>query len=166
VVLAPVTVGTLRRAVMVAGGFALGLAVVACGDDRTRTERFCDRLRDGHTVLAALPPTPEGMQQVVDAYREVGEVAPLAIQEDWTVISSLISAAAAADPTDSAATDQVRAEAIAATQAIQRVTAFVFESCGVNLGVLPTGTAPVTLPDGSTVPPTTAVVGTLPPPSG
>jgi hypothetical protein len=166
VVLAPVTVGTRRRAAALAGGIALALGLLACGQDPTRTERFCDRLREDQTVLASLPPTPGGLDQVVAVYREVGEVAPLAIEEDWTVISTLISAAAAVDASDPAAVDQVRADALAATQSIERVTSFAAETCGVTLGALLVGTTPVTLPDGATVPPTSAAAGTLPPSSG
>jgi hypothetical protein len=164
VVLAPVTVVTRRRALLFAGGLAFGLALVGCGEERTRTERFCERLREDASVLSGVPPTPEGLEQVIEAYREVGEVTPLAIAEDWSVISTLISAAASADPTNPAALEQVRADAIAATQAIRRVTTFAAENCGVSLDGLPVPTSPATTPDGSTVPP--ASPGTLPPSSG
>jgi hypothetical protein len=165
VVLAPVTVGTRWRAVL-AGGFALVLALGACGEEPTRTEQFCDRLRDGQSVLVTLPPTPDALAQVVEAYRSVEEVAPLAIEEDWTVIASLVAAAAAVDPADPVAVERVRTDAIAATQAVQRVTTFARETCGVSLDGLPVPTTPVTLPDGSTIPPVTVPAGTLPPSSG
>jgi hypothetical protein len=164
VVLAPVTVGTRRRSILVGG--ALAVALVACGEDRTQTEQFCDRLREDQTVLSGLPPTPEAVEQVVDAYRAAEDVAPLAIVEDWTVISSLIAAAATADPSDAAAIEQVRTDALAATQAVQRVTTFARETCGVSLDGLPVPTTAVTLPGASTVPPATSGPGTLPPSSG
>ena len=166
-VLAPVTVGARRRSFL-AGGVALtlALALVACGESRTQTEQFCARLQEDQTILSGLPPTPEAVTQVVDAYRAAQDVAPLAIEEDWTVISSLISAAAAADPADPAAVEQVRTDAIAATQAVQRVTTFARETCGVSLDGLPVPTTVVTLPGASTVAPATSTPGTLPPPGG
>jgi hypothetical protein len=166
VVLAPVTVGARRRNAL-AGGLALaiGLVLGACGDEPTRTEQFCDRLREDQGVLAAIPPTPDGLEQVVEAYRSVEEVAPLAIEEDWTVISSLVAAAAAVDPADPAAVERVRTDAFAATQAVQRVTVFARETCGVSLDGVPVPTT-VTLPDGSTVPAVTVPAGTLPPQGG
>ncbi len=166
---APVSLGRRRRALVLTGGPLLGAlaALAACGgDDGTRAEQFCDRLREDQSVLSGLPPTPDGLDQVVEAYGNLGEVAPLAVEEDWAVITSLVTAAAEVDPDDPVAVEQVRANAVAATQAILRVTAYAADTCGVSLSGLPVPSTPVTMPDGSTVPPTTPVPGTLPPPSG
>jgi hypothetical protein len=166
VVRAPVPLGRCRRTLALTGA-ALLAAVAACGgDDGTRAERFCDRLREDQSVLSGLPPTPDGMDQVVEAYTNVGEVAPLAVEEDWGVITSVVTAAAEVDPDDPVAVEQVRANALAASQAILRVTAYANETCGVSLSGLAVPSTPVTLPDGSTVPPTTPAPGTLPVPSG
>lgn len=167
-VLAPATDGTRRRIRLTGAAPALVMLAVlglgACGDDRTRTERFCDRLREDAAVLSAVPPTPDGPEQVIEAYHRAGEVAPLAIEEDWNVILAVVESAAVVDPTDTSAIEQVRADAVAATQAIERVTAFAAETCGVGLGQL---AAPATTGGGSTVAPGSPVpAGTLPPTSG
>jgi hypothetical protein len=168
VVHAPVVCGGRRR-LRRGGALAMIVAVsAACGDDAPRAERFCDRLHDDQSVLSSVPPTPEGLDQVVDAYRDAGEVAPLAVEDDWAVITALIEAAAEADPQDPVAIEQVRTEAVAATQSIERITAYAAETCGLDfsgLPLAPTSSTPGEPPVGGTAPATIAP-GTLPPSGG
>lgn len=129
---------------------ALSATLVACGDEPTRTEgRYCTEVGNH---LAALNSPALGSQQDVEAmldeWRAVSAAAPLAVQPEWEALVANVEAAAAVDPTDADAVQQLADRARQTEPAANRVISYTQSICGVTIGkVQPTAT---TAPAGAT----------------
>jgi hypothetical protein len=157
-------VATHLRAVLATGA---ALLVLASCDEGSREDRFCERLAEDQALLAAVPPDPTRLDAFVEQYRDLADIAPLAIEEQWQTVTELFEAVATEDLTDPAAADRLRDQAVAATRPIDEVRAYARTTCGVELLVAaPTGTA-TTVPGATTIPGTTTTTlpapGTVPP---
>jgi hypothetical protein len=150
------------RRLLVAAVAALAVTALASCDQGSRQERFCDKLVEEHTLLATVPTDPAQLDDFVERYEDLGDVAPLAIDEQWTTITDLVSAVATADLADPATADRLRDQAVAATKAVNEVRVYAQDTCGVDLvfaSVAP-ATAPAD-PSATTLPATAPA--TVPP---
>lgn len=76
----------------------LGVAVtaivlVACRDDENGrgTDEFCAQVTEHQAALFRGPAeqTRQAYEDLVELYRDIGELAPLAIEEEWTAMAEL-----------------------------------------------------------------------------
>ena len=81
-------------------GTLIGLAVVvvastmtACSDTDRSGARFCGELSESVTGLSGPLSTSNEIGDLVDRYEKLDGITPLAIREDWHVITELLRAA-------------------------------------------------------------------------
>ena len=59
-------------------------SLAACDDDGAGdTEQFCDDVADNVEALRADPATDDDVEDLIDLWRDIGDDAPLAIEEEW-----------------------------------------------------------------------------------
>jgi hypothetical protein len=131
----------------------LAWALVACGGNGgDRAGRFCAEVKADQPTITATVADPTGVEAVVDRFRALEQTAPLAIEDDWQVLTQLVETAAAISPGDAAARTRLVTAAHEADRSVQNVVGWVRSVCGVDL-TLP-AIAASTIP--ATAPPTTA----------
>lgn len=102
---------SLRRAAIavgVAGALAASAAaaLAACDDDGGTgdSERFCGEVQEHFDELRSVPQTQDEVDELISLWTEVGESAPLAIEQDWDAVTlSLETATDYADQQDALA---------------------------------------------------------------
>jgi len=152
------------RAVLATGA---ALLVLASCDEGSREDRFCERLAEEQALLAVVPTDPDELDAFVERYRDLADIAPLAIEEQWQTVTELVEAVATEDLTDPATADRLRDQAVAATRPIDEVRAYARTTCGVELLVAARPGTATTVPGATTIPGTTTTTvpapGTVPP---
>jgi hypothetical protein len=134
------------------------VTVLGSCDKGSREDRFCKQLAEDQSLLAVVPQDPGDFDDFVARYRQLAAIVPLAIDDQWHTITSLVEDVANADLSNPAAADRLRDRAVAATKAVDQVRAYAQSACGVNLVLATPGAAPSTAPGT----PTTAAAGGAP----
>ncbi len=144
-------------AVVVTGSTLL----VGCSDDETASDavQFCEQARS-NTALIVSPPlaTEAELAETMDFYRLMGELAPIAIAEQWDRLVGAMETAAAIVPGDPASAQQVATTAYAVERSAYEVKVWLNQNCGVDLPI--TTIAPQDPVPAQTVPVTTAPAST------
>ena len=76
---------------------------------------------------------PSGVDHVVDRFHDLEQTAPLAIEDDWRVLTQLVETAAAIAPGDTEARTRLVTAAYEADRSVQNVVGWVRSVCGVDL---------------------------------
>jgi len=156
--------GVVPRPLLAAVAVVAAVTVLGSCDKGSREDRFCKKLAEDQSLLAVVPQDPGDFDDFVARYRQLAAMVPLAIDDQWHTITSLVEDVATADLTNPAAADRLRDRAVAATKAVEQVRAYAQSTCGVNLVLAtPSGITPSTVPGT----PTTAAGGApaTPPPT-
>jgi hypothetical protein len=147
---------------MVTGG-----AIAGCGsdDDGGDTQRFCTRVA-ANTEAIVRPPlvTDDDIENTLDTYRDLAELAPISIEEEWRDLLVNIETASTMVPDDPESLQRTVAVAYATERSAVAVHDWVLANCGVDLGpvatIAPQGpAATTTLPVGIS----TSIVTVAPP---
>jgi hypothetical protein len=142
----------LRRAAtaVVAAGVASLLA--GCRDDGGSgdTAQFCEMVQENVEALRANPQTPEEIEQLIDLYIDVGAVAPLAIEPDWSALTLNLETAWTGEDTE-----EIYARIYATERSAVAVATWLADNCAVDWGPVSTIVPDVT----TTLPATTAPPG-------
>ena len=163
-------VGVLRRspgsaAIIVAIMAAFGLTTLAaCGDDGVQSdaERFCGEASTRRDMIVAPPmATEQEVEATLDFYRLMGELAPVAIADQWNQIVAAMETASTVVPGDPDSQQQVALQAYATERSAYEVAVWLRRNCGVDIPIttiapqepIPARTTTTTILDGS---PTTA----------
>jgi hypothetical protein len=147
------------------------VTVLGSCDKGSREDRFCKKLVDEQSLLAVVPQDPGDFDDFVARYRQLAAIVPLAIDDQWHTITSLVEDVATADLSNPAAADRLRDRAVAATKAVEQVRAYAQSTCGVDLVLATPGPVPSTAPgtpttvagSGAPVTPPPTQPGTVPP---
>lgn len=151
----------LQTAVVV--GVVGATLLVGCSDDETGSDaaQFCEQART-NTALIVSPPlaTEAELAETMDFYRLMGELAPIAIAEQWERLVGAMEAAAAIVPGDPASAQQVATTAYAMERSAYEVKVWLNQNCGVDLPIttiapqdpIPAQTVPVATVPGGTAP--------------
>lgn len=128
---------------------ATGLLAVGCRDDGNAgdTEQFCALVQENVEPLRAVPQTPEQIEQLIDLWREIGEVAPLAIEPDWSAHALNLETAR-----DSDDQEEILARAYATERSAVAVAGWLQDNCAIDFGSVATIVQQTTT---TLVPPTT-----------
>jgi hypothetical protein len=153
------------------GGSTIGIIgatlLGGCSDDAPASDavQFCDQAR-ANTALIVSPPlaTEAELDETMDFYRLMGELAPIAIAEQWNRLVDAMETAAAIVPGDPASAQQVAMTAYAVERSAYEVKVWLNQNCGVDLPIttiapqdpVPAQTVPVTTVPGGTAPGTSA----------
>jgi hypothetical protein len=148
------------------GSAAILLAFVlttltACGDDGVQSdaERFCGEASTRRDMIVAPPMATEAeVEATLDFYRLMGELAPVAIAEQWNDIVHAMETASTIAPADPDSQQQVALQAYATERSAYEVAVWLKRNCGVDIPIttiapqepVPARTTTTTIVDGAT----------------
>jgi hypothetical protein len=137
---------------------ALGLSATSCGDDGPGdTARFCSEVQEHRDQLTASPVALGDIGGFLALYRQIGDVAPLAIEPHWQALVLNYETANTVDMADPESVQRTLAQAYATERSAVAVNAFVLANCNVDLGPIATVVPPA--PPAPPPPPATTVPG-------
>lgn len=135
--------------------------LVSCANDTRTGSTFCQRLQDELPGINEPMETQSDVGRMVSRYKRLLEVAPLEIEDDFRVLTTLLDDASKADPNDPESLQEVADAAYAANTSALAVADWVYDTCAVDfstgMNVAPPRTAPP-----STIPTETSVPVTSP----
>jgi hypothetical protein len=109
---------------------AAALVVAACDDDSGGdAETFCSDVAENVEALRAVPATEDGVEELIDLWRDVGDAAPLAIEAEWDTLTENLERAWTSEDRQ-----EVLAGAFAAEQSAVAVAAWLDDTCGIDFG--------------------------------
>ncbi|MGH9132968.1 MAG: hypothetical protein ACRDZZ_03465 [Ilumatobacteraceae bacterium] len=139
---------------------AAGAALLAgCGsdDDGGDADEFCAGVASNVAGIVAPPlVTEDDIDATLGLYRELADLAPIAIEEEWRDLLFNVETASTVAPDDPESVQRTVAVAYATEKSAVAVRSWVLTNCGVDLGpvttLVPQGPAPTTTlpPDVST----------------
>ena len=109
------------RLLRVVSAALIAVTCLASCDKGSRQDRFCKKLAEDQSLLAVVPADPGDLDDFVSRYRELDDIAPLAIEDQWHTVTELVAAVATADLQDPTAADRLRDQAVAATRSVDEV---------------------------------------------
>jgi hypothetical protein len=121
---------------------AISVVAIACGDDGSSAgdaERFCGEIQQD--VAAVVDPalaTEDDLEATLVRYRELAELAPLAIEDDWGVIVVNLETASTVVPSDPESVQRAVAQAYATERSAVAVRDWLLVNCAVDLGPVAT----------------------------
>lgn len=135
---------------------AVASTLVACSDTDRSGARFCGELSESVAGLGGPLSTSDEIGDLVDRYEKLDEITPLAIRDDWHVITELLRAAEDVDFEDPRSRQDLADAAYTAERSARAVASWVESTCGVAMPDVigiegPDTTVPVT--DTTTVAP-------------
>lgn len=116
-------------------------ALTACGSDTPQPDaaQFCAEIAANRDAIVDPTLSTElDVAAIVDLHRRLGDLAPLAVAEEWRTLLTVIEQADALARDDVDAVAPVVEAAYAAERAAVRVAEWVLASCGVDLGPVTT----------------------------
>jgi hypothetical protein len=139
---------------------AFALAACGGGDEvQSDAERFCGEAAAQRDMIIAPPLGTEAeLQATLAFYRLMGQLAPVAIADEWNVLVVNLETASALIPGDEDSEQLVAMQAYASERSAYEVSEWLRRNCGVDLPITtiaPQGDVPALVPttiatDGST----------------
>jgi hypothetical protein len=151
----------IRRATLAA--LISALAVAGCSRDEPASdaERFCGEAVANTALITDFPITNEAeMQAVLDFYRLMGQLAPVAIATEWNTVLHSLETASTVVPGDPGSEQRVAMTAYAAEPSAYAVKVWLERNCGVTIPIVTI--APQARVPARTLPPPTVPGGTGP----
>jgi hypothetical protein len=110
---------------------ALCVALVqGCSDPDRTAGRFCAELQAELPSLTA-PPTSSGdVDALVRTFKKLNAITPLAIEEEWQVLTDLVEMASDVIPSDPASRQELADAAYKAERPAREMTFWVESTCG------------------------------------
>jgi hypothetical protein len=134
--------------------------VTACGGDTRSAERFCSEVAENRSALVEPQLAYEDdIEPLLDLYRSIGDVAPIAVEEDWNQLVSAYETASTVVPGDTASEQEALAAIYSSEQSAAAIDRWLRANCAVDIGPVFT----IVPQDPVTAPPPTAPTGTPPP---
>jgi hypothetical protein len=138
-----VPVRSIRRlaAVPLTAAAVLGLIGAGCSrpdgpDVEADADLFCGEATARRDTILAPPMSTEAeLQASLDFYRLMGELAPLAIAEEWGVLVAAMETASTIVPGDVESEQLVAMTAYATEPSAYRVKKWLLDNCGVDLPI-------------------------------
>jgi hypothetical protein len=121
---------------VLAVGSALVTAIAACGGDGGGSaERFCGEIEANKEALTdpQLAYTDD-IDPLLDLYREVGDLAPLAIEAEWNQLVEAYETASTVVPGDQASEQEALAAIYSSEESAATVDRWLQANCGVDIG--------------------------------
>ena len=135
----------MRNVVLIA--VACG-AIAACSSDTppATDARYCAAISANLNQLNA-PSIVDaaGIEATSTLYSSITSIAPLAVQKEWETMTSVLAAAATADPNDPASVQRIADMARSSQHAATTIADYTTKVCGVALAI-PTTTVPAIAP--------------------
>lgn len=121
----------------IAATLLLGLASCATTSaPQSDAERFCgEAIAQRDTIIAPPLGSEAELQATLDFYRLMGQLAPIAIAEEWNDLVYNLETAAALIPGDPASEQLVAMTAYATEPSAYRVKRWLQDSCGLDIPI-------------------------------
>ena len=148
------------RALLTPVAVALTALLLGCGGGGSAgdAERFCGEVQaNTRALVRPRLRAPEDIDTLLALYRELGELAPLAIETEWDALILNYETASTVAPADPASVQRVAARAYATERSAVAVHDWLVANCAVDIGPVATivrdaprrtRTTTTTLPDG------------------
>lgn len=131
-----------------------GSALAACSSDAPPATggQYCATVNANLTELGT-PAIADaaGVAAAAQLYGSITSIAPLAVQEEWAIMTSNIETAATVDPNDPASVQKVADMARSSQHAATAISDYTLKVCGLTLGTPLTTTVPAAV-DTTTAP--------------
>jgi hypothetical protein len=126
---------TTSRATLSTAIAALLLAACSTGDSGGSAERFCGEVEANKDALTnpALE-FSDDIGPLLQLYSDVGEVAPLAIEQEWNQLVTAYETASTVVPGDEDSEQMVLAAIYSSEAAAAAVDQWLRENCSVDIG--------------------------------
>jgi hypothetical protein len=128
---------TRRAHRRVCAALVAGVVLVAssCGDDGGSAEQFCgeveanrEALTDPQLVYA------DDIEPLLDLYRDIGDLAPLAVEADWNQLVAAYETASTVVPGDQESEQEALAAIYSSEESAAAVDAWLQANCAVDIG--------------------------------
>lgn len=122
-------------------GLVLVASSVGCSNDSPGGDasRFCGEIASNQDQLTSPQlATSADIEPLLELYREIGEVAPLAIEPEWDQLIRNYETASTVVPGDQASMQSAVAMALQSEQAGARVKQWLIDNCALDIGPVAT----------------------------
>jgi hypothetical protein len=146
-------------AAAVLGALVVGVAFAGCGDDGGGdAERFCGEVAANKDALTNPTLTyADDIEPLLDLYRTIGELAPLAVERDWNQLVTAYETASTVVPGDTESEQAALAMIYSSEKSAAAIDRWLVANCAVDIGpvftIVPQDPVVATLP--TSVPETT-----------
>lgn len=121
----------------------LAFTLVSCSETPRTATNFCRQLAKEVPGITQPTATPAEVTSMLDRYKRLGKVAPLAIEPDWKSLTELLTLASRANGNDPESIQAVIDMSYSTQKAADAAAKWIRETCGVDistgLNVGPTG---------------------------
>ena len=120
---------------------AVVIATAACGGGdgdavASDAERFCGEATEQRDMILAPPMATESeLQASLEFYRLMGQLAPIAIAEEWNTLVDAMETASTVVPGDAASEQLAAMTAYASEPSAYRVQQWLLDNCGLDLPI-------------------------------
>lgn len=114
-------------------GLCLAVIVGACSQTPRTATNFCRQLAKEMPNITEPTVTPADVVSMLDRYRRLGKVAPLAIEKNWNSLTELLTVASRANATDPQSIQAVVDMAYSTEKAADASAKWIRETCGVDI---------------------------------
>jgi len=126
-------------AIVAASALMALVSLAGCGDDGVQSdaERFCGEATTRRDMIVSPPmATEEEVEATLDFYRLMGQLAPVAIAEQWNDIVHAMETASTVAPGDPSSEQQVALQAYASERSAYEVAVWLQRNCGVDIPIV------------------------------
>lgn len=128
-----------RHSIWIAGIAALATVAGCDGDDEpiaSDARAFCGRATDERDMILAPPMATEAeLQASLEFYRLMGQLAPVAIAEEWGTLVLAMETASTVVPGDPASEQLAAMTAYASEPSAFRIKDWLLDNCGLDLPI-------------------------------
>ena len=118
---------------------AFGVAGCSGSTDGPDASRFCGEIQANQAALFAPDLTSTAqIAPLIELYRSVGELAPLAVEQDWDQLVRNYETAATVIPGDDASMQIAAAEAYQSEKSAATVKQWLIDNCALDIGPIAT----------------------------
>jgi hypothetical protein len=123
----------VTRLLSLGAAVAVTFLVVASGCSHTdRTAgRFCAELQAQLPSLTTPPATSSDVEDLVRRFERLNRMTPLAIEEEWQIMTDLVELASNVIPSDPASRQELADAAYKAERPAREMTTWVEATCGI-----------------------------------
>ena len=119
--------------ITIATAFALVTITSSCAETPRTATNFCRQLAQEVPAITQPSATPAEVSAMLDRYKRLGKVAPLAIEENWKSVTELLTVASRANPNDAESVQAVIDMSYSTEKAADAATKWIRETCGVDI---------------------------------
>jgi hypothetical protein len=118
------------------GAVAVGLALTGCGNDGGGdAERFCGEVAANKDALTNPTLTyADDIEPLLDLYRTIGDLAPLAIEGDWNQLVTAYETASTVVPGDTESEQAALAVIYSSEKSAAAIDRWLVANCAVDIG--------------------------------